>query len=116
MGETMEVLVQEQRKGRGKNKKGRQAEKILLILLDGHEATVNEIHTLLANEIVLSRFASYLWDLKKMGCYIRSNRVGRKIVSYQLQNPDEMKEYMLTRKLIAPPVVELSAADFAVSA
>lgn len=116
MGETMEVLEREMRKGRGRSKKGRQAEKILLVLLDGHETPVTELEHLLSSEIVFSRLSSYLWDLKKLGAYIRSNRIGRKIVSYQLQNPEEMHAYAQERKLIAPPPVVLTAADFAVSA
>jgi len=103
------------RRGRGRGKGAGQSEKLLLVLLDGHEATVQEIETLLSSQIVMSKFSTYLWRLKKRGAYIRSNRVGRRIVSYQLQNPEEMRAYALERKLIAPPPVVLTAADFAIS-
>ena len=111
MGDMMGV-----RRGRGKSKKAWQSEKLLLILLDGHEAPVHELESLLSSEIVFSRMSSYLWDLKRAGANILRTRTGRKIVSYQLVNVVEMRAYALKRKLIAPPPVRLTAADFAVSA
>jgi hypothetical protein len=101
---------------RGKNKKTAQAEKILLVLLDGHEAPIAELETLLTSHIVMNRFSAYLWDLKQIGAEIRRNRVGRKIVSYQLINVDAMKAYAQERGLIAPPAVALTASDLMVAA
>jgi hypothetical protein len=101
---------------RGKNKKTAQAEKILLVLLDGHEAPIGEIETLLSTHIVFNRFSAYLWDLKQIGAEIKRNRVGRKIVSYQLINTEVMQAYAQERGLIPPPAVTLTASDLMVAA
>lgn len=101
---------------RGKNKKTAQAEKLLLVLLDGHEAPVGEIEALLTAHIVMNRFSAYLWDLKQIGAEIKRNRVGRKIVSYQLVNTEAMNAYAQERGLIPPPAVTLSASDLMVAA
>jgi len=101
--------------GRGKSTCVTQSEKLLLILLDGHETSVDEITTCLGGEIVLNRIAAYIWDLKQIGAYIKRNRVGKLIVSYQLDNTEEMHSYALKRGLIAPPIAPLSLSDFAVS-
>jgi hypothetical protein len=101
---------------RGKNKKTAQAEKLLLVLLDGHEAPVSEIQTLLSSHIVMNRFSAYLWDLKQIGAQIKRNRVGRNIVSYQLVNHEAMTAYARERELIPPPAVVLTASDLMVAA
>jgi len=101
---------------RGKNKKAGQAEKLLLVLLDGHEVPVGEINTLLSSQFVIARISTYFWELRKAGAEIRRNRVGRKIVSYQLLNPEVMTAYARERKLIAPLPVVLTAEDLMVAA
>lgn len=103
--------------GRGKSKKISQAEKLLLVLLDGREVPISEIETLLATQLVLPRLATYCWDLrKKMGAVIRRNMVGGRIVSYQLQNAEEMLAYARSRGLVAPLPIVLTAEDLMVAA
>jgi hypothetical protein len=101
--------------GRGRSKQVSQAEKILLVLLDGHEAPIGEIETLLGAQIVLARFSAYLWDLKQVGAVVKRNKVGRKVVSLQLMNMEPMVEYMRARGLIAPLPVVLKAEDLMVA-
>jgi len=102
---------------RGKNKKSGQPEKLLLVLLDGREVPVGEIEALLGSQVVLARLSTYFWELrKKFGAQIKTNRVGRKIVSHQLINVDEMTTYARERKLIAPLPVVLTADDLMVAA
>lgn len=101
---------------RGKNKKAGQPEKLLLVMLDGHEVPMDEIQTLLGSELVVARISTYFWELKKIGADIRRNRVGRKIVSYQLLNPEQMTTYARERGLIAPLPVVLTAEDLMVAA
>lgn len=102
--------------GRGRSKKISQAEKILLVLLDGHEAPIGEIETVLGGQIVFARLSAYLWDLKVVGAEVKRNKVGRKVVSVQLVNLDAMTVYMRDRGLIAPIPVVLKAEDLMVAA
>jgi len=101
--------------GRGRSKKVSQAEKILLVLLDGHEAPIGEIETLLGGQIVLARLSAYLWDLKQVSAVVKRNKVGRKVVSLQLLNTEAMVEYSRTRGIIAPLPVVLKAEDLMVA-
>ena len=100
---------------RGKNKKAGQAEKLLLVLLDGHEVPVGEIESLLSSQFVFARISTYFWELRKMGADIRRNKVGRKIVSYQLLNPEHMTVLARERGLVAPLPVVLTAEDLMVA-
>lgn len=102
--------------GRNRGKKTAQAEKILLVLLDGHEAPIGEILVLLGGQIVMNRFSAYLWDLTQWGAIVKRNKVGRKVVSVQLMNVDVMTEYARERGLIAPTPVVLSSEDLMVAA
>jgi hypothetical protein len=100
---------------RGQSKKPRQAEKLLLVLLDGHEATMAEVETVLGGQIEVYRLSTYLWNLKSKGADLKKIKVGRKVVAIQLLNTDVMAAYALSRGLIAAPVAPLTAEDFAVS-
>jgi hypothetical protein len=101
---------------RGKNKKPRQAEKILLVLLDGHEATMGEIEATLNSQVEVYRISTYLWNLKTRGAEIKKIKVGRKIVAFQLLNVDTMTKYARDRGLIAPLPIALTAEDLMVAA
>jgi hypothetical protein len=101
--------------GRGRSKKISQAEKILVVLLDGHEAPIGEIETTLGGQIVFARLSAYLWDLKMVGAEVKRNKVGRKVVSIQLMNPEPMVDYARTRGFIAPLPVVLKAEDLMVA-
>lgn len=100
---------------RGMNKSPKQAEKLLLVLLDGHEATMAEIETLLGNQFEFYRLSTYLWNLKTAGAEIRRNKVGRKVVSLQLMNHEFMATYAGDRGLIAPPALVLTPEDLMVA-
>jgi hypothetical protein len=101
--------------GRGRSKKISQAEKILIVLLDGHEAPIGEIETLLGGQIVFARLSAYLWDLKMVQADIKRNKVGRKVVSVQLMNPETMMVYARIRGLVAPLPVVLKPEDLMVA-
>jgi len=100
---------------RGQSKKPRQAEKLLLVLLDGHEVSMNEIETTLGGQVQVYRLSTYLWNLKKRGAQITKVKQGRKVIAIQLTNFDQMAEYAQSRGLLAAPAVVLTAEDFAVA-
>jgi len=103
------------RRGRGREKAIAQWEKLLMVMLDGHVVTVEEITTLLKDELVWNRFSTYLWNIQvRIGGEIKRHKVGRKIVSYQLMNPVEMKAYAIERGLIDAPTVPLAPQDLMV--
>ena len=100
---------------RGMNKSPKQSEKLLLVLLDGHEAPMAEIEALLGTQFEFYRLSTYLWNLTSVGADFRRNKVGRKVVSLQLMNPEVMATYAGTRGLIAPPALVLTHEDLMVS-
>jgi hypothetical protein len=101
---------------RGKSSKPRQAEKMLLAMLDGHEVSLPELETTLGSHIALYRLSVYLWNLKKIGATIKRNTVNRKLVSIQLINTEEMTTYARSRGLVAPLPVVLTPDDLMVAA
>jgi hypothetical protein len=101
---------------RGKNKNPTQAEKVLLVLLDGRQVSAAEISGTLGTEIELYRLSSYLWQLEQIGAKIARIKVHRNIAAYQLLNAEEMTKYARARGLLPPDAIVLSASDFAVSA
>jgi biotin operon repressor len=100
---------------RGLSKQPRQAEKLLLILLDGHEAGLQEIETTLGGLIEVYRLSTYLWNLKKWGADIRKVKAGRKVVGIQLLNTDAMATYAQTRGLLAAQPTQLKPEDLMVA-
>jgi len=70
-------------------------QKLLTIMISGNTVTRDEINTLLGNEIYMYRISTYMWHIKTMANgVIRIVKDGRKVISYQLVNVDEVKEYM----------------------
>jgi len=70
-------------------------QKLLTLMISGNTVTRDEINTLLGNEIYMYRISTYMWHIKTMANgVIRIVKDGRKVVSYQLVNVDEVKEYM----------------------
>lgn len=100
---------------RGQSKRPRQAEKLLLTLLDGHEVSMAEVETTLGGLIAVYRLSTYLWNLKKRGATIHKVKQGRKVVGLQLLNTESMTEYAKTRGLIAAPAVQLKPEDLMVA-
>ena len=63
--------------------------------LSQSEVTRDEIDTLLGKEIYMYRISTYMWHIKTIANgIIRINKDGRKVISYQLVNVEEVKEYM----------------------
>ena len=70
-------------------------QKLLTLMISGNTVTRDEINTLLGNEIYMYRISTYMWHIKTMANgVIRIVKDGRKVISYQLVNVDEVKEYM----------------------
>ena len=102
---------------RGKSKKPRQAEKLLVVLLDGREVSLTEIEATLGTVLQMYRIPSYIWDLKHyMNAQVKTIKQGRNVTAIQLLNVEEMKTYALDRGLIAPPPIELKPEDLMVAA
>jgi len=101
---------------RGMNKSPKQAEKLLMVLLDGQEVTMIAIESMLGTQFEFYRLSTYLWNLKTAGADIRRNKVGRKVVSLQLLNHEVMATYAGARGLIAPPALVLTPEDLMVAA
>lgn len=100
---------------RGKGKKPRQAEKLLLILLDGHVASMDEVQGVLGGTIEMYRLSAYLWDLRQMGAEIKTITENRKISALQLTNHAVMYEHAKSRGLVHVPTAPLTTNDFMVS-
>lgn len=80
---------------RGKSTSLKAFEKLLTVLMSGNPVTKDEIETTLGKDIQMYRLSTYIWDIKThANGIIKVNKDGRKIVSYQLMNVDEMKSYM----------------------
>ena len=80
---------------RGKSTSLKAFEKLITVLMSGNPVTKEEIETTLGNEIQMYRLSTYICDIKThANGIIKVNKDGRKIVSYQLMNVDEMKSYM----------------------
>ena len=70
-------------------------QKLLTLMISGNPVTKEEIDTLLGKEIYMYRISTYVWHIKTMANgVVRINKDGRKVVSYQLVNVEEVKEYM----------------------
>jgi hypothetical protein len=70
-------------------------QKLLKLMISGNPVTRDEIDTLLGKEIYMYRISTYMWHIKTVANgVIRINKEGRKVVSYQLVNVDQVKEYM----------------------
>lgn len=100
---------------RGQSKKPRQAEKLLLVMLDGHEVGMAEVETTLGGQIAVYRLSTYLWNLKSKGAEIKKIKAGRKVTAIQLVNTVVMSEYAQARGLVAAPAVALTAEDLMVA-
>jgi predicted transcriptional regulator len=76
-------------------------ERIALLMLENSQAKVmvKEIHDKL--DIHMYRLSNYIWNIKKNGGYVRSLKIGRDVVGYQLANPDTIKDHLTKRKFIS---------------
>lgn len=71
--------------------------KVGKLMLTGNPVTVEEIDQLLGKEITMSKLSMYIWEIKNYATQgiVKVQKNGRKVVSYQLINPD-----------VARPVIE----------
>ena len=80
---------------KGKSTKLKPFQKVLTLLISGKPVTVEEIDTLLGNEIYMYRLSTYMWHIKTVANgVIRAIKTGRMVTAYQLVNVDQVKEYM----------------------
>jgi hypothetical protein len=84
---------------RGRNTTDNQAEKVLRVLLSGQVISLEEIETTLGAHVSIKRLPTYIWELKSKGANIVRNKTGKKIVSLQLVNVDEMKKRLEERNV-----------------
>lgn len=80
---------------RGKSNKLKPYEKLLTIMVSGKPVTVEEIDTLLGQEIYMYRLSTYMWHIKtNVNGVVKAIKDGRRVTAYQLMNVDEVKKSM----------------------
>lgn len=80
---------------RGPSLKAKPFQKLLTIMISGKPVTVEEIETLLGKEIMMYRLSTYMWHIKtQANGIIRAAKDGRKVVSYQLMNVTQIRDYL----------------------
>lgn len=80
---------------RSKSTKLQPFQKLLTVMISGKAVTLEEIDKLLGNEIYMYRISTYMWHIKTIANgVVKSIKDGRKVVSYQLVNVEEVKQYM----------------------
>lgn len=66
-------------------------QKLMTVMLSGKVVTRDELNTLLGEEILMYRISTYMWAIKtKMNGVVKVIKEGRKVVAYQLLNPNEV--------------------------
>jgi hypothetical protein len=96
---------------RGKSSKIKPFEKLMVVLVNaGKPVTLEEMETLLGNDLYMYRKSSYILDIKLFtGAIIRAHKEGRKVVSYEIMNPNEVKNgYMKRMGIVAAEIVRSS--------
>jgi hypothetical protein len=80
---------------RGPSLKAKPFQKLLTIMISGKPVTVEEIETLLGKEIMMYRLSTYMWHIKtQANGIVRVAKNGRSVVSYQLININQVRDYM----------------------
>ena len=80
---------------RGKSTKLKPFQKLLTVLQTGKPVTIEEIETLLGDEIYMYRLSTYMWHIKtQANGVVKAIKDGRKVTAYQIVNIAEVKEYM----------------------
>lgn len=84
---------------RHKSNELHQHEKVLILMLSGNPVTREEVSKTLGSEVEMYRLSAYMHMIRKIvGGVMKVEREGKKVVSYQLLNVDEMKAYIDARK------------------
>lgn len=69
--------------------------KLLTLLTRGDVITKQEIGQILGNELYMYRISAYIYQLKtECNAIIKVYKQGRTVISYQLINVDECKQYL----------------------
>lgn len=80
---------------RGKSTKIKPFEKVLTVMVHGNPVTLEEFDTLLGKEIYMYRISTYMWHIKThANGIVKTIKDGRKVVAYQIINPEEIKKYL----------------------
>jgi hypothetical protein len=80
---------------RGKSSNLKPFEKLLLTMSSGKEFTLEELDSILGNDIYMYRICTYMYHIKiNAGGVVKSIRDGRKVVAYQIVNPSEVNKYI----------------------
>jgi hypothetical protein len=91
---------------RGKSTKLKPFQKILMVMASGKPVTVEEIDTLLGNEIYMYRLSTYMWHIKTVANgVVKSIKDGRKVTAYQIINVAEIAKYMSRAGVVATALV-----------
>lgn len=86
---------------RGKSSKIKPFEKLLVVMATGKPFSVEELESLVGNDIYMYRISTYIYEIKvRAGGVIKTVKDGRTVVSYQLTNVDEIKKYMVRTGLV----------------
>lgn len=82
---------------RGLSTKPRAEERLMHLMMTGQPVTLDEIESKIGNEIYMYRISAYILAIKNLGGVTRPHREGRKVVAYQLMNPEKCKEHFKKR-------------------
>lgn len=78
-------------------------DKVLLFLFCGEVRTKEEIEKALGDQLSMYRISTYIWQLKvDANAIIRSIRDGKKVIAYQLVNPEQIGIYLKIRGIPVP--------------
>lgn len=79
-------------------------QRVLMTIQDGGVYTKNDLDTLLADKkIHMYRMANYMLDIKlTTKGIIKSHKDGRKVVAYQIMNPEVVQKYLADKGFIEP--------------
>jgi hypothetical protein len=82
-------------------------EKITQVLMSGKPVTIDEIRTVFAGtdqEKVLYRLSTNIYNIRKDGGEVKVHKDGRKVVAYQLMNPQDFDKDGRHNKAATKPV------------
>jgi hypothetical protein len=80
---------------RGKSNKLAPFQKLITIMISGKPVTLEEMDTLLGDEIYMYRISTYMWHIKTLaGGTVKTIKDGRKVAAYQIMNVKDVKAYM----------------------
>jgi len=82
-------------------------QKLMTVMLSGKVVTRDELNTLLGEEILMYRISTYMWAIKtKMNGVVKVIKEGRKVVAYQLLNPNEVINISKVKAVMQQPSIK----------